>query len=1126
MDGFVHLNIHTEYSLLEGACRLSALAERVSELGQPAAAITDSGVLYGAVEFGEECKKRGVKAIIGCEVYVARGSRLSRTRTEAPFRLTLLCENETGYKNLCRLVTDASVSGFDSVPRCDEETLRQYSEGLIALSGFPNGEIACLLSQRKNEDARRAAEKYSRIFPNSFFLEIQNHGTDTEQSLCTRMRALSRETGIPLCPTNDVHYISREDSYTQRVLSCIGKNRLLSEHDPDALPTEEYYLKTRGEMRRFFSDGELDTTLEIARRCNVEFEFGVTKLPRFTAEGVSDNAAYFRRLCRKGAEKRYGNITEEINSRLEYELGVIEKMGFVDYFLIVWDFVRYARSQDIPVGPGRGSGAGSLCAYCMGITDIDPLRFNLLFERFLNPERVSMPDFDIDFCNERRQEVIEYVRRRYGADHVAQIVAFDTMKARGALRDAARVMGISYSRADAAVRTLSGMNPSLAEEAENGELAKLCESDGEIRSLVRVAMAIEGMPRHTTIHAAGIVITRDPVTEYVPLKQDGGETVTQYTMGILERLGLLKMDFLGLRNLTLIKKTCDLIASERPDFDPKILDSYDRGVFEMLGNGGTCGVFQFESAGMTSVLSQLKPESVEDLTAALALYRPGPMSSIPTYIANKRKRPEDISYKHPLLRDILSVTYGCIVYQEQVMQICRVMGGYSYGRADLVRRAMAKKKHDIMEKERGAFVYGTESNCGAVANGVPAEVANEVFDEMAAFASYAFNKSHAAAYAVVAYRTAYLRRNYYLEYMTCLMTGVIDSTEKLAEYIADLTGSGVKILPPDINKSTAGFSIENGAVRFGLLAVKNLGRIFIENVVSERERGGAFTSVTDFAVRMAGADNNRRYMEALIRCGAFDRFPENRRQLIYACDALLNYAAAEYSRKESGQIDLFGEDGEEGAFRFPDAEDFRRIQLLNMENETVGLYLSGHPASEYLDHADADCVFIADALSVSGGKTLSITALLTSYRLHTAKGGSMMSFAAFEDATGSIDAVIFPELYGNVGKLAEGEVYSVRGKINVRDERVSLVCERVTKSEALPSHPVRTLYIRFPDENDPRARAAAELLLKYRGVSPARLCFDTTRQVRRINGLNGVRICPALLGALERLCGKGNVTLK
>ncbi len=1124
MDNFVHLNVHTEYSLLEGACRLPALAEAAHTLGQPAVAITDSGVLYGAVDFYEECRKRGVKPIIGCEIYVAEGSRLDRRRGESPSRLTLLCMDSDGYKNLCRLITDASVTGFNDVPRCDEETLRRYSGGLIALSGFPDGEIARLLSRRETEAAARAAEKFSRMFPDRFYIEIQNHGTDTEQALCARARALALETGLPLCPTNDVHYIARADSRTQRVLSCIGKNKLLSDHDPSALPTEEYYFKSREEMRRYFSDAELDNTLAIAERCNVEFEFGVTKLPLFTAEGVSDNAAYFRRLCRKGAEKRYGNITEEINSRLSYELDIIEKMGFVDYFLIVWDFIRFARSQDIPVGPGRGSGAGSLCAYCMGITDIDPLRFNLLFERFLNPERVSMPDFDIDFCNERRQEVIEYVRRKYGADHVAQIVAFDTLKARAALRDAARVMGVSYNTADAALRSLRGFDPSLAKEASEGELAKLCQSDPEVRSLVETACAIEGMPRHTTIHAAGIVITREPVTEYVPLKQDDGEVVTQYTMGILERLGLLKMDFLGLRNLTLIKKTCDLIRSEHPDFDRKSLDKPDKAVFDMLGNGGTCGVFQFESAGMTSVLKRLKPESVEDLTAALALYRPGPMSSIPTYIENKHKRPEDIQYKHPLLRDILSVTYGCIVYQEQVMQICRVMGGYSYGRADLVRRAMAKKKHDVMEKERGAFIYGTESNCGAVANGVPAEVANEVFDEMAAFASYAFNKSHAAAYAVVAYRTAFLRKNYYLEYMSCLMTGVIDYTDKLAEYIADLADNGVKVLPPNINRSMAGFSIENGAVRFGLLAVRNLGRSAIENIIAERNEGGEFTSVLDFAERMAGRDNNRRIMDALIRCGAFDIFPENRRELLQNYDAMLAYAADEYSRKESGQLDLFG-DEPANTFVLHKTKEVEPIDKLRMEKEAVGFYLSGHPADLYLANADADCLFIADA-HAERGRTISVTALLTSFRTHTTKSGSLMAFAMLEDATGSMEAVIFPDIYMKMERPSEGMVYSVRGKINEKDGRTSFVCEKMTRSDSLPEHPVKTLYVRFSDRNDPNIGKVMAVLAKYKGVSPARACFDAGREVRKINGLNGVRICPALTRELERLCGADRFSVK
>ncbi|MBQ8196402.1 MAG: DNA polymerase III subunit alpha, partial [Oscillospiraceae bacterium] len=699
------------------------------------------------------------------------------------------------------------------------------------------------------------AKQYREIFTDGFYLELMNHSTDTETNIVMQLRQLSAESGIPVCPTNDVHYIMPSDSGTQRVLYCIGQNKQLKDNDPSRLPTEEYYLKSYDEMRRYFSEEELTNTARIAEQCGFDFEFGVTRLPHFTAEGITDNPAYFRKLVFNGARKRYGELSESITSRLEYELGIIQKMGFVDYYLIVWDFIRYAKKQDIPVGPGRGSGAGSLCAYCMGITDIDPIRYNLLFERFLNPERVSMPDFDIDFCNERRQEVIEYVRRRYGSDHVAQIIAFDTMKARGALRDAARVLGIPYSSADAAAKLIPHFRSTLAEEAQHGELAKLCASRSEIRTLVNIAKEIEGMPRHATTHAAGIVITRDPASEYVPLQTDNGETVTQYTMGILEKLGLLKMDFLGLRNLTVIKRAEELVRREQPDFNIRSIDEHDREVFEMLSAGGTMGVFQFESDGMTSVLQRLKPESIEDLTAALSLYRPGPMASIPTYIENKHKKPEDIQYRHPLLKDILSVTYGCIVYQEQVMQICRVIGGYSYGRADLVRRAMAKKKQDVMEKERSAFVYGTDSNCGAIANGVPEDVANAIFDEMSSFASYAFNKSHAAAYATVAYQTAYLRKHHYLPYMTALITSVLDWTDKMVEYICDLSDNGVKLLPPDINHSFAEFSVENGCVRYGLLAVKNLGRGFINSIIKERNNG-EYTSVIDFCNRMAGADNN------------------------------------------------------------------------------------------------------------------------------------------------------------------------------------------------------------------------------------------------------------------------------
>jgi len=1128
MSQLVHLHVHTQYSLLDGACRLSRLVSRAKELSQPAIAITDHGVLYGAVEFYDECKAAGIKPIIGCEVYVADGSRLERSRTERdPYHLTLLCMNEEGYQNLCRLVSDASLNGLSGTPRCDRETLKKYSGGLIALSGCTNGEIPRLLMQNRFPEAKEAADWYRSVYGDAFYLELQNHDTDSERQLVMRLRQLSESTGILLCPTNDVHYINKENARTQKILSCIGLNKRLSDPNPMQLPTDEYYLKSYDEMRRFFTEEELANTVKIAERCNVEFQYGVTKLPRFTAEGVTDNAAYFRKLVHNGAKKRYGALTEEITSRLSYELSVIGKMGFVDYFLIVWDFIRFAKKQDIPVGPGRGSGAGSLCAYCMGITDIDPLKYDLLFERFLNPERVSMPDFDIDFCNERRQEVIEYVRRRYGADHVAQIIAFDTMKARGALRDAARVLGISYSAADAAAKLIPHFTSTLEDEAERGELAKLCASDHDIRALVNAAKEIEGMPRHTTTHAAGIVITREPAAEYVPLKTEDGETVTQYTMGILEKLGLLKMDFLGLRNLTVIKRAEDMIREELPDFRVDKVDENDADVYKMLSDGGTTGVFQFESAGMTGVLRRLQPRSIEDLTAALSLYRPGPMASIPTYIENRHKKPSEIAYRHPLLKDILSVTYGCIVYQEQVMQICRVIGGYSYGRADLVRRAMAKKKHDVMEKERSAFIYGTDSNCGAVKNGVPEDIADQIFDEMSTFASYAFNKSHAAAYSVVAYRTAYLRRHHYTQYMTALISSVLDWTDKMVEYIGDLADNGVKLLPPDVNKSFAEFSVEGKNVRYGLLAVKNLGRGFIARIIDERNNG-EYISLTDFCVRTAGFDNNRRYMEALIKSGALDCFPQSRRQMMFAMDKLLDMAQSEHSRAESGQLDLFsGEESGAADFVYPDVEEYSRSQLLAMEREMIGLYISGHPADEYIPKAPEDCRYIADALEAADNCMLSVVGIMTAKKNHTTKKGRVMAFAVMEDSTASMEVMIFPELYdSSVRLLKEGEVFSIRGRVSRKDGAAKLLAESVVLADTLAAKKQRTLFINLRSDDTRRKAAVAELLRRYSGVSRVRLCYMDTRAVMKLNDIRGVRICTELTAKLAEICGNSNIIVK
>ncbi len=1123
---FVHLHVHTEYSLLDGACRLSRLVQRAKELGQTALAITDHGVLYGAVEFYDLCKTAGIKPIIGCEVYISQGIRTDRShRAAEPYHLTLLCKNYEGYQNLCRLVSAASLNSSVGIPLCDKDMLRRYSAGIIALSGCLNGEISRLLMQNRCQDALSAAEWYRSVFTDGFYLEAMNHSTDPETALVMQLRKLSEQSGIPLCPTNDVHYISASDSRTQRVLYCIGQNKQLKDSDSHALPTEEYYLKSYDEMRRYFSEEELAITEKIASQCGFDFEYGVTRLPRFTAEGVDDNPAYFRRMVFNGARKRYGELTDDIISRLEYELDIIEKMGFVDYYLIVWDFIRYAKKQDIPVGPGRGSGAGSLCAYCMGITDIDPIRYNLLFERFLNPERVSMPDFDIDFCNERRQEVIEYVRRRYGADHVAQIIAFDTMKARGALRDAARVLGIPHSSADAAAKLIPHFRSTLEEEAQHGELAKLCAEKPEIRSLVSIAKEIEGMPRHATTHAAGIVITREPAAEYVPLQTDNGETVTQYTMGILEKLGLLKMDFLGLRNLTVIKNAEMLIQETDPDFRIKDIDEHDAEVFSMLSAGKTMGVFQFESDGMTSVLQRLKPQSIEDLTAALSLYRPGPMASIPTYIENRHKKPEDIVYRHPLLKDILSVTYGCIVYQEQVMQICRVIGGYSYGRADLVRRAMAKKKHDVMEKERSAFVYGTESNCGAIANGVPEDVANAIFDEMSTFASYAFNKSHAAAYATVAYQTAYLRKHYYLQYMTALITSVLDWTDKMVEYINDLSDNGVKLLPPDINKSFACFSVEGNSIRYGLLAIKNLGKGFINGIISERNNG-EYNSVTDFCCRLVPYDNNRRYMEALIKSGAFDRFPQNRHQLMLAIDKLLDSAQTEYDRTASGQLDLFEstEAAEDDAI-FSDVEEYSLAQRLMFEREMIGLYISGHPADSYLSRAPEDCCYIADANRENSA--VSVLGIITALKKHTTKSGKMMAFAELEDSSGSMECVIFPELYDNCARMLQnGEVLLVRGRISTKDDAPKLLAEAVFPAATLPETQHRTLYINVRSDDIQRLSAVTELLHRFSGMSEVRLCYMDTRKVVRINGLRGIRICTDLTANLAKICGKSNIIIK
>ena len=867
---FTHLHLHTEYSLLDGACRISRLMDDVKQKGMRAVAVTDHGAMFGAVEFYQAAQKAGVKPIIGCECYVAPRSRFDKTRglDTQRYHLVLLCKNETGYRNLIAMVSQAWTEGFYTKPRIDKELLQAHHEGLIALSACLSGEIPRALQSGDYDGAKETALWYRDLFgEGNYYLEVQNHGLREELALIPDLVRLSKETGIPLVATNDAHYLNRADAEAQQVLICIQTNHTLGEETGLEFSTDDFYVKTEEEMRALFPNlpEAIDNTQVIADQCNVDFTFGNTILPHFEVPNHMDHFEYFKNQCFFGLCRKFGdNPPQNYVDRLNYELEVINKMGYVDYFLIVHDFIRYAKEKGIPVGPGRGSGAGSLAAYCIGITGIDPMRYNLLFERFLNPERVSMPDFDIDFCYVRRQEVIDYVIRKYGADHVAQIVTFGTLAARAAVRDVGRVLGLPYNKVDSVAKQIPMELKITIDKAlkQSNDLRALYDSDEEVRRLLDLSRKVEGMPRHCSTHAAGVVITREPVSYYVPLAVNDESVVTQFTMTALEQLGLLKMDFLGLRTLTVIDDTVKLIRRDNPSFSLDDIDVADKATYEMLSTGKTDGVFQFESAGMRSVLTRLKPESLEDLIAVISLYRPGPADSIDTYI-NNRHHPEQTTYPCEQVKDILSVTYGCMVYQEQVMEICRKVAGYSYGAADLVRRAMAKKKWDVMEKERSHFISG------AVENGIDRAVAERLFEQMSSFANYAFNKSHAAAYAFVSFQTAWLKCHYPCELLAATLTSVLDSSAKVASYIGECVRLGIRVLPPHVNESAEGFSAQNGSIRFGLLAIKNLGRGFIRTILNCRAQS-PFKTFYDFCKRTSGKDFNRRAVESLIRCGALD----------------------------------------------------------------------------------------------------------------------------------------------------------------------------------------------------------------------------------------------------------------
>ncbi len=1029
---FTHLHVHTEYSLLDGACRIDRLVSSAKKLGQNSIAITDHGVMYGVIDFYRACKKQGIKPILGCEVYVAPRTRFDKSFDfdKEYYHLVLLCENNIGYQNLVKLVSKGFVDGFYNKPRVDMELLEKYHEGLICLSACLAGEVPKALLNYDYNTALNVARKYQKIFgKENYFIELQSHGIKEQDISNPQLIKIANEIGAPLVVTNDCHYIEKKDSKTHSILLCIQTNHTIDDEDKMEFQTEEFYLKSEEEMRSLFPNlGEaFDNTQRIADRCNVDIEFGVRKLPDYKVPDNEDHFEYFKRLCLQGLYKNYGsNPSKSLLDRLNYELSVIKTMGFVDYFLIVADFVNFAKSQDIPVGPGRGSGAGSLCAYCIGITGIDPIKYNLIFERFLNPERVSMPDFDIDFCKERRGEVIDYVIRKYGADHVAQIVAFGTMAARGSVRDVGRALNMPYAQVDSVAKLIpTDLNMTIEKALQiSKELKNNYDTDPQVHNLLNVAMSIEGMPRHVTIHAAGVVITDKPVSTYVPLSKSDDAIVTQFTMTTLEELGLLKMDFLGLRNLTVIHDAVEMIKEFEPNFDINNIPEDDKVVFNMMSGGNSDGVFQFESQGMKNVLTQLKPTSIEDLIAVISLYRPGPMDSIPTYI-NNRHHPSQIKYDHPLLRDILSVTNGCIVYQEQVMQIFRTLAGYSLGRADIVRRAMSKKKHDVMEKEKQIFLYGlvdSEGNVevdGCLRRGVDEKTALSIFSQMESFASYAFNKSHAAAYATVAYQTAYLKCHYKKQYMAALLSSVLDNQNKMATYISECQRISILVLPPHVNESDSSFTVINGNIRFGLTAIRNLGKNFINALVNERKLNGPFSSFYDFCKRMNSSGLNSRALESLIKCGALDELGANRRQMLSVMKTVMEDLEFERKRNVSGQMSFFEMDEVKStvSIEIPSMQEFCLMELLYMEKEMAGMYLSGHPIDSYKDFSKA---VRADSLNdilngenntrYSDSSNVHLVCIVTRNKSQITKSNQMMAFVTVEDRYASAELIVFPKI--------------------------------------------------------------------------------------------------------------------
>lgn len=1146
---FTHLHVHTEYSLLDGSCKIKELVARAKELGMDSMAITDHGVMYGVIEFYRAAREAGIKPVIGCEVYVTSGSRFDRETVSGEdryYHLVLLAENNKGYQNLMKIVSKGFVDGFYYKPRVDYEVLEQYHEGIIALSACLAGEVQRYIGRGMYEQGKAAALHYEKLFgKGNFFLELQDHGIPAQKTVNQGLLRLNEETGIELVATNDIHYTFAEDATPHDLLLCLQTGKKVTDENRMRYEGGQYYCKSEEEMRALFpyASEAVDNTHKIAERCNVEIEFGVTKLPKFDVPEGYDSWSYLNKLCEEGFKHHYPNDDGTLMERLQYELNVIHTMGYVDYFLIVWDFIHYARSKDIMVGPGRGSAAGSIVAYCLGITNIDPIRYNLLFERFLNPERVSMPDIDVDFCFERRQEVIDYVVEKYGKDQVVQIVTFGTLAAKGVVRDVGRVLDMPYARCDAIAKMIPGDLGMTLEKAlkQSPDLRKAYEEDSEVKYLIDMSMRLEGLPRHTSMHAAGVVISRTSVDEYVPLSRAADGTITtQFTMTTLEELGLLKMDFLGLRTLTVIQNAVKAVRKNRKiALDMDSIDYNDKAVLDSIGTGKDDGVFQLESSGMKSFMKELKPEGLEDMIAGISLYRPGPMDFIPKYLKGKND-PASITYDCPQLEPILSPTYGCIVYQEQVMQIVRDLAGYTMGRSDLVRRAMSKKKTAVMEKERQNFVYGNEAEGvkGCIANGIDEKTANHIYDEMIDFAKYAFNKSHAAAYAVVSYQTAFLKYYYPQEFMAALLTSVMDNITKVSEYILSCRQMGIAILPPDINEGESGFSVSKGAIRYGLSAIKSVGRAVVELIIREREENGSFRDIEDFVDRMSNKEVNKRTLENFIKSGALDSLPGTRKQKLLVAPELLERRSKERKDTMEGQLSLFDFAGEEEKSKFqisfPDVGEFSKEDLLAFEKETLGIYLSGHPLQAYeatwRNNITAVSIdFMVDEetekAAIPDGSYVTIGGMITGKTVKTTRNNKLMAFITLEDLAGSVEVIVFPKDYESKRELfVEDSKVFIQGRASIGDDPVGkLICERVIPFDEIP----KELWLKFSDK-DAYLAGEAQLfrdLKESEGRDSVIIYLEKERAKKVLPANWNVSASNELVATLAKKLGEKNVKL-